>query len=161
MNKKVATGAFLIVIIAASVISWFVYTQISDLQTQNSELRNQLNHVNRVNITDFSSGGWTNPVGVAMMIDFHVTILNTGINDVGGVTLEIKRLNLDVDPFNITRTLGVLHAGETTEIKDLYIVISIKQYADEFRDSEFVATLQLGETILNASSPLQITERPF
>lgn len=161
MNKKIATGAVLIAIIAASVITWFVYTQISDLRTQNSELRNQLNHVNRVNITDFSSRGWTNPVGVAMMIDFHVTILNTGINDVGGVTLEIKRLNLDVDPFNITRTLGILHAGETTEIGDLYIIISIKQYTDEFRDSEFVATLQLGETILNASSPLQITERPF
>ena len=161
MNKKIATSAILIAIIAASIATWFVHTQISELQAQNSELRNQLNQVNRVNITDFSSNGWMNPVGVGIEIDFHVVILNTGINDVGGVTLEIKRLDLDVDPFNITRTLGILHAGETTEIGQLYIVISIKQYADEFRYSEFVATLKLGDAILNVSSPLQITERPF
>jgi hypothetical protein len=151
----------LVAVIALSLATWLVHNQISELQAQNSELRNQLNHVNRVNITDFSSGGWTNPVGVAMEIGFHVAILNTGINDVGGVTLEIKRLDLDVDPFNITRTVGILHAGETTEIGELYIVISIKQYADEFRDSEFVATLKLGDAILDVSSPLQITERPF
>jgi len=161
MNKKIVASEVIIVIVAASIATWFVHTQISSLQSQNSELRTQLNHVNRLNITDFSSTGWTNPVGVAMMIDFRVAVLNTGINDVGGATLEIKRRNLDLDPFNITRTLGILHSGETTEIGELYIIISIKQYTDEFRYSEFVATLRLGETILNVSNPLQITERPF
>lgn len=161
MNKKITASAIIIVIVATSVATWFVHTQISVLQSQNSELRIQLNHVNRVNITDFSSSGWSNTVGVVMGIGFHVAILNTGINDVGGLTLEIRRSNLDVDPFNITRSIGIVRVGESIVIEDLYIFIGLDRYTGEFRYCDFVATLRLGETILNATSPLQITERQF
>jgi hypothetical protein len=156
MNRKIALGMVLIVIIAASIATWVVYTQISKLQAQNSQLRDRLNQVNRVNITDFSSGGWSNPVGVMMAIGFTVTIQNTGISDVGGVTLEIKRLGLDVDPFNITRTLGVIQVGETAEIRELSIRVSLNQYGDEFHGSKFIATLKLGETILD-NRTLEVT----
>ena len=161
MNKKIAASTVIIVIVAASIAAWFVHSQISDLQAQNSKLHIQLNHVNRVNITDFSSSGWSNPVGVVMGIGFQVAILNTGINDVGGLTLQIRRPNLDVEPFNITRSIGILRAGETIEIEDLYIFIGMDRYTGEFRYCEFAATLKLGEAVLNATIPLQITERPF
>jgi cell division protein FtsL len=45
MNKKIATSAILIAIIAASIATWFVHTQISELQIQNSELQNQINEL--------------------------------------------------------------------------------------------------------------------
>ena len=101
-----------------------------------------------------------------MAIAFHVAVLNTGINDVGGVTLEIKRLGVDMDPFNITRTLGVIQVGETIEIGELpifgelSILINLNQYFDEFNVSEFVATLKLGDVVLD-NCTLQVTGSPF
>jgi hypothetical protein len=136
------------------------------LQDQNNELREQLNVLQKqiedaakVIITEFSSGGWWNPVGVAMSVDFNVTIMNTGMDAVEGLTLEIKRLDFDEDPYNITRRLDVLPAGETTEIQD-FIIISIERYTSEFYYSSFVASLKLGGLILHART-LQITERQF
>lgn len=141
--------------------------QNRDLQEQNSELHDRLNELQKqidnaakVMITEFSSPyGWWNPVGVTMAVDFNIIILNTGINDVEGVTLEIKRLNFDEDPFNRTRTLGILYAGETTEIRES-IIISMDRYFDEFYRSSFVATLKLGGLVLHVRT-LPITKRQF
>jgi hypothetical protein len=43
-----------------------------------------------------------------------------GISDVEGLTLEIKRLNVDPDPYNITKRLYVLNAGETAKVQDSF-----------------------------------------
>jgi FtsZ-binding cell division protein ZapB len=184
--KRTALAIVLITVIVLSIATWFVHSQISelqnqisDLQAQNSELRDQnrdlqdkndelqeqLNELQKqiddarnVMITGFSSlRGWWNPVGVAMVVDLDITILNTGINDVEGVTLEIKRSDFDEDPFNRTRTFGILHAGETIEIQES-IVVSMDRYFDEFYNSAFVATLKLGEVVLDVRT-LQITNR--
>jgi hypothetical protein len=178
VNKKIFAGAFLTAIIAASITIWFVYSQIGDLQSQNGDLRQQINELEdqnrkleeqkgelqeqldllqkRINfapevlIEEFSSQyGWWNPVGVAVAIIFNLTITNTGISDVEGLTLEIKRLNFTEDPYNVTRKLDILHAGETAEVQH-DILISMDHYFAEFSDRSFVATLKLGEAVLDA-----------
>lgn len=142
--------------------------QNSDLQDKNNELQEQLNETqklfdaasSRAMIIEFSSPwGWGNPVGVTMAVDFNITILNNGINDIEGLTLEIKRLNFDSDPFNITRTLGILHSGEIVAIRE-YLYISMDRYFAEFYTSSFVTTLRLGDRILDEQT-LQITKRQF
>jgi uncharacterized protein YlxW (UPF0749 family) len=124
MNKKIAASAVIIVIVVASIADWFANNKISELQSQNNDLQKQVNELqdqNReledendelqkqldllqkrvdfspeVQITDFSSGaGWLNVVGMTIAIGLDVTIQNTGISDVDGLTLEIKRLNVD------------------------------------------------------------------
>jgi len=148
--KRKALAVILITVIALSIATWFVYNQ-------NSELQNQIR--DSLKITEFSSGGWGNPAGMAMSVGFNITIMNAGITEVDGVILEIKRPNFDSDPFNITRTLGILHAGETTEIQD-FIIIGMDRYFDEFYHSNFVATLRVGNTIVDERT-LEITERQF
>jgi FtsZ-binding cell division protein ZapB len=173
MNRKIVVGAVLFAIIAASIATWFVHTQISELQSQNSDLQNQINELQeqnrdlqeengelkqqldllqkRVNfepevlITNFSSPyGWQYMGGMTGFIQFNIAISNTGISDVEGLTLEIKRLNVDEDPLNITRKLAILHAGETTEIGADFVY----SYELGFRLS-YVATLKLGEMVLD------------
>jgi len=177
MNKKITLSTVLIAIIALALASWAVHNQLSelqnqidklqaenselqdqnrDLQDQNDELQEQLDLLQKwldyepeVLITNFSSRlGWFNPVGVTVAIFFDIKIANTGISDVEGLTLEIKRLNFDEDPYNITRKLDILHAGETTEI-GANIVISMERYFDEFLNRSLVATLKLGEVVLD------------
>jgi len=151
-----------------------LHEQVSELQDQNNELQGQneelqehlnelhkqIDNAEKVMITEFSSPtGWRNPVGVAMDVVFNITITNTGTNDVEGLTLEIKRLNFEEDPFNITRKLDIIHAGETTELQE-FIIISMDRYFSEFYSSNFVATLKLGELALHERT-LQITKRQF
>ena len=134
--------------------------QNEELQEQLTELQKQIDDAEKAMITEFSSPtGWRNPAGVAMDVIFNITIVNTGPSDIEGLTLEIKRLNFDEDPFNITRNLDILYAGETIEIQE-FIIISMDIYFAEFYYSSFVATLKLGELVLNMRT-LQITERVF
>jgi regulator of replication initiation timing len=45
MNKKITASAVIIVIVAASIATWFVNNQISELQSQNSDLQKQVNEL--------------------------------------------------------------------------------------------------------------------
>ena len=188
LMKRIALAVVLIAITILSIAAWFVQSQVgefqkqvielqhqnselqnknNELQEQNEELQEQINELHKqidnaakVMIIEFSSPtGWRNPVGMAMDVIFNITIMNTGISDVEGLILEIKRLNFDEDPYNITRKLEILHAGETTEIQE-FIIISMDRYFDEFYYSSFVATLKLGGLVLHMRS-LQITKRQF
>jgi type II secretory pathway pseudopilin PulG len=181
LMKRIALALVLIAITILSIAAWFVQSQIgefqkqvielqdknNELQEQNEELQEQINELQKqidnaakVMIIEFSSPtGWRNPVGMAMDSIFNVTIMNTGLNDVEGLTLEIKRLNFDEDPYNITRKLDILHSGETTEIQE-FIIIGMDLYFDEFYYSSFIATLKLGGLVLHMRT-LQITKRQF
>lgn len=53
------------------------------------------------------------------MADFNVTIMNNCTYDVDELIVEIRRLDFEEEPNNITRTIGVLSAGE---------IISIQRY---------------------------------
>jgi len=176
MNRK-ALALVLIASIILSIAAWFAQSQISELQSQNSDLEHQINELqdqNRdlqdendelqeqldllqkrvdfspyVQITQFSSKeGWWNPVGVTVALDFNVTIVNTGMSDIEGLTLEIRRLNVDEDPYNITRRLDILPAREKTEIYD-HMFLGMTFYFDEFINRSLVATLRLGDVVLD------------
>ena len=103
--------------------------QMNDLQEQNSDLQDKndglqqqldlqqkwLDYQPQVRITEFSGGGWWNPVGVTLALDFTIKIYNSGISDVEGLTLDIKRYGFDEDPFAFTKKLDII-AGNITEI---------------------------------------------
>lgn len=126
----------------------------SDLQHENDELQQQLDLQQKwldcepqVQITEFSGGGWWNPVGVTLALDFTIRIYNSGFSDVAGLTLEIKRSGFDEDPFAFTKKLDII-AGNITEIH-YSIFRSLSDYG-EYQNSAFVATLKLGDAVLNA-----------
>ena len=144
--SKIMALLLVLVLTASTVVVWFVHNQVDNPQAN-------------ITITKFSSGGWGNPVGVTMAVGFNLTILNNGINDIDGVILEIKRSSFDRDPFNITKPLGILHAVETTEVQEC-LIINIDNYFAEFYNSSFLATLRLGDSVLD-ESVLQITARQF
>jgi hypothetical protein len=159
MERK-TLSIFLITVVVLSVATLLAHNHISELQEQLNELQKPIDDARKVMITEFSSPtGWWNPVGVAIAVNFNVTILNTGINDVEGIVLEIKTLNFDEDTLTRTRAIGMLHAGETTIIQDT-ITIGMQSYLDEYYNSSFVATLKLGNIVLD-NRTLQITERQF
>jgi FtsZ-binding cell division protein ZapB len=134
--------------------------QMNDLQEQNSDLQDEndglqqqldlqqkwLDYQPQVRITEFSGGGWWNPVGVTLALDFTIKIYNSGISDVEGLTLEIKRYGFDEDPFAFTKKLDIL-AGNTTEIHHS-IYMGLSDY-DEYQNNAFVATLKLGDAVLD------------
>jgi hypothetical protein len=143
----------LILILAVSTIgAWFAFNQ-NDNRRQESDEYN-------LSIRDFSASGWGNPAGVTMMVFFNISIANNGTCDVANTSLEIKRSNLESDPFNITKPLGILHKGDTIEIQDIILAINMNLYFDEFYNSSFVAHLKHGDFILD-ERVVQITSRQF
>ena len=140
-----------LILIASTVAAWVAYNQLNGFQ---KKIDGEVN----ITITKFSSGGWGNPVGVTMAVGFNVTILNNGVDDVDGVILEIKRSSFDSDPFNITRPLGILHAGET-EVQES-LIINMDTYFAEFYNSSFLCTLKIGVSVLDESI-LEITAKQF
>jgi len=142
----------LVLVLAVSTIGvWFVYQNVSG-QQKGDEFG--------LVIEGFSASGWGNPAGVTMMTFFNVTIVNNGSSDVDGVLLEIKRSDVESDPFNITKPLGVLHKGETTEITDLVLAINMNLYFEEFYNSSFTAKLKIDNKSLDESI-VQITNGQF
>ena len=95
-----------------------------------------------------------------MAVFFNITIKNNGSRDSDNAFLEIKRSDLESDPFNITKPLGILHKGETTEIKDLILAINMDLYFDEFYNSSFIAKLKVDSLSIDESI-VKITSRQF
>lgn len=174
--KKKLLAIIALTVASIVVVASFVYAQINtlqnqmtDLKVQNSDLQEQINELQdlkkeienqldtlqklidygpKVQISNFSSRlGWFNPVGVTMMVVFDIAISNNGISDVEGLTFEIKRYNYDEDPYNITKKLNILKAGETTTFQT-EIFAGLENYAAEFGKRSFVASLKLGEIVL-------------
>lgn len=173
--KMKSLVVFLIAVLSLSVAGWLVTNndlqqQINELQEQNAELQGQnrdlqgkndelqeqlnllqkrLDFNPRVLITNFSSQyGWQNVVGMTIAMTFNVSVQNFGISDIEGLTVEIKRLNIDEDPHNITRKLDVLHAGETIEFREIF-VIGWDLYFGGFHYRSLEASVKLGEVILD------------
>jgi hypothetical protein len=122
--KRKALALALVMIVALSLATWFVYSQISqlqnqigelqaqnselqeqnrDLQNQTDELQNQLSELQKlidyaqdVKITAFKWVGGFNPViGMALAHPVQVTIENMGVYDVSGLTLAVKLVYVD------------------------------------------------------------------
>jgi len=139
MNSKIVVAIALIVatstILASIVFIWQIH-----------ELERQIEIGKKVKIVDFSSPGWWNPVGVWVMADFNVTIMNNCAYDVEGVIVEVRRLDFEEDANNITRVIGVLSAGETISIQD-----TLNSGFNAFAEGSqcLVATLKVGNEIVD------------
>jgi hypothetical protein len=179
MRKEKVFFLLLLIVAAAMVYSiWSFQGQLNDAKEQTFELQNQLayyenltstlqaqvnnleaqlsdlqNPIYNVTIIDVSSTSWGNPVGMALLRVFSITIKNIGDRAVGGLTTEFKILadgNItDNDDFEITLThpeqLGVLHVQESTVIK----VEVMSSYYVSFAGKSLVVTLMLDKTVLD------------
>jgi cell division protein FtsL len=170
--KRKALAIVLIVIIALSISTWFVYSQTSDLQNQISELQeqneelqdqiselqNQLSNlqevIGNVEITALSVEGWLNPGGLLYVRPFNVTIQNNGTHDVYGVTLTCKITGNQSDLFYnfyyvdpLTKTLDVLHGGELRLMR-IFLETGLALIS-KFSGCRLVVTLTLGDVVLD------------
>jgi hypothetical protein len=124
-----------VTVIAILVASFFVYTQInalqnqiSELQTQNSELQdqntdlqNKLYLARYVRITDFKwFGGINHVAGGTLAFPVEVTVENTGVNDVSGLTLTVKVVYVGNETMAAwhpyVEQIEVIHAGEVLKL---------------------------------------------
>ncbi|HLC00660.1 MAG TPA: hypothetical protein VJL33_05030 [Candidatus Bathyarchaeia archaeon] len=155
MNARTVLGIVVVMIVAMLSVTWVAYSQISQLQTRNrdmqdqfSETQKQLDLLRNIKIYEFSSPGWWNPGGVGTIADMYVMIVNNGTTDVEGATLEIRRLDVD-EGTNITRTLDILHPGETTIQERNVPVYGIFNYPIYETTPTFVATLKLSNEVVD------------
>ena len=135
MNRKIALSIVLIAIIALALASWFVNNQFSalqnqinelqarngELQDQNTDLQNKLYLARYVRITDFKWFGGINPVaGLTLAFPVEVTVENTGVNDVSGLTLTVKLVYVgnetEVAWHPYVEQIDVIHAGEVLKL---------------------------------------------
>ncbi|MBN1244373.1 hypothetical protein JXA31_02125 [Candidatus Bathyarchaeota archaeon] len=142
MNTKNVVGIALIVVvgtIASANFIWQVHEQLNELK--------QIEIAQSVKIVDFSSPGWWNPVGVWVMADFNVTIMNTCIYDAEGVIVEIRRLDFEEDANNVTHTISALPAGETITIQD-----TLHSGFNAFAEGSqcLIATLKVGNNTVDS-----------
>ena len=143
--KRTALAIILSTFIVVSVALFLIY-HISELQGKLNELEKQIEITKNVKIVDFSSPGWWNPVGVWVMVDFNVTIMNNCTYDVEDIIVEVRRLDFEEDPNNITRTIDVLSAGEIISIQG-----TLNSGFNAFAEGSqcIVATLKVGNEIEN------------
>jgi len=115
----------------------------------------------QVKIIQFSSrNGWFCPGGVAMSVDFDVTIQNNGTQNITDLTLLIKRTGApnDNETLRSIQTLNVT-SGETVHIYSM-TGTNVGDYSKEFYNCTFTATISLNKVILDERT-IEITNRQF
>jgi type II secretory pathway pseudopilin PulG len=110
MNKKIVVGVVIIVIVAASIATWFVHTQISDLQSQNGDLQKQIDELQdqnralqeqlrvledsiegvRILAFEWTSGWGPGAGGLRWGRAFNITLQNLGDSAVEGLSVYVK-----------------------------------------------------------------------
>jgi hypothetical protein len=110
MNKKIAASAVIIVIVAASIVAWLVHTQISELQSQNSDLQKQVNELQdqnralqeqlrnlensiegvRILAFEWTSGWGPGAGGLRWIRAFNITLQNLEDRAVEGLSVNVK-----------------------------------------------------------------------
>jgi hypothetical protein len=131
--KRKAVAFILIAVFAVSAAAWLVYTQVSELQNQiselhaqNDELQDQIGELQNQNsalqdkldkiyegpvqIADFK---WTSNWGAGPVFpqwgrSFNITLQNMGIMDVEGISVDIKPLSNNTEKWSLT----MLYAGK-------------------------------------------------
>ena len=176
MNKKIAASTVIIVVVAASVAAWFVNNQISELQSQNSDLQNQVNELqdqnqelqdqiselqdhlieleninaaHDVKITHFQwIGGYHHLGQVGLYQIFEVTIKNIGSNNASGLTLSVELLTVGTKTKidEYHKQIDFICAGEIEEVRGDVGVGAVGSY---FHTALGVATLTLGDVLLD------------
>jgi TolA-binding protein len=130
MNKKIATSVVIIVIVAASIATWFVNNQISELQSQNSEVEDQLselqNQLNELQLQNREQQDFLNDFTYELAKARHLRVEITAFqwissfDPIGGLWLghpvNVTVENSDVVPLMELR-LRVTLANENTGAK--------------------------------------------
>jgi cell division septum initiation protein DivIVA len=178
MRKKIIPFLLLTAIIALAYSLWVFQNQITDAQKQADALQDQLayyenststlqtrvnsleaqlrdlqNPTYTVTIENISSTGWGVLGGVTVDDNFFITIRNTGVRDVGGLTFRFKILdngtvwdNRYYDVGMIApEQLGVLHVQESAVIT-ARILSSV---GVSFGGKTLVVTVMLDKTVLD------------
>ena len=137
--KRTLAALALITVIALSIATLFVHNQLQDQRNTPD-----------VKITNLSvDRRWANLVGVSLFLYFNITIQNMQTSDIHDVTLVVKMDNLDANVCtNYTEKIDVLHAAESKDVVMGFIDTSY-DHISEVVDSDFVATVKVGETILD------------
>ncbi len=151
MNNKIVPALLLIVIITLASALMLFQTELNAAQNQASNLEGQLeqcknstggmqkevdnleaqlyslqNPVYNVTIENVTATGWMTVVSVTVEEGFYITIKNTGVRDVGGLTFEFNVLDnngsvWDSKDYSVGLVgplqLGVLHVQESAVIK--------------------------------------------
>jgi hypothetical protein len=151
MNNKIVPALLLIAIITLASSLVFFQTELNAAQNQASNLEGQLeqnqkstgsmqkevdnlgaqlyslqNPIYNVTIENITQTGWMALVCVTVEDGFYVTIKNTGVRDVGGLTFEFNILDSNGSVWNSTdyglnfmgpEQLGVLHVQESVVIQ--------------------------------------------
>jgi hypothetical protein len=151
MNKKITASAVIIVIVAVFIATWFVHSQISNLQIQNSELQDQVNELQeqlrnlensikgvRILAFDWTSGWGPGAGGLQWGRAFNITLQNLGNSAVEGLSVHVKLFVNDAEvvwsetglygPGIIGYTAeyphgftGKLNGSETREIRGTFV----------------------------------------
>jgi len=149
MREKILSSLLLIAIAALAYTAIFFQTALHDAQNQITDGEKQLEHyknstssiqkevdilinqltnlknpVYNVTIESITSTGWGTLVGLEVDNGFYITIKNTGIKDVGGLTFKFNVLDngtiWESQAFSVglisPLQLGVLHVQESAVI---------------------------------------------
>lgn len=109
MKAKIVVVIAVIAVVGTIVASTAFIWQA---QEQLNELRRQSEIADSVKIVDFSSPGWWNPVGVTVVADFNVTIMNSGTYKV-----VVEGFDFQGTSSNVTGIIESLPAGEEVTVQ--------------------------------------------
>ena len=138
----------LVLAIAFSIASWIIYSQINQAQDL----------TNKVRISNFSwrSGidsapGWE---GIILRNMVNITIQNSGLNNVSGLTLTVKVVydgNEVIHSEGFSKNIDVLPAGVSLKISEyVYSYVSFRP-----EGAECISTLLQGNIVLdNRTDPI-------
>lgn len=177
MNKKITASAFITIIIAAFIATWFVYNRISELQSQNSilqnqidelqdqiselqdknselqdqliELENMIDNARDVEITDFEwIGGYHHLGQVNLFQNFKVTIENIGDNNVSGLTLSVELFSVATDA-KIGEYAKQIDVIRAGQIWEIGGIVSVGVIGSYAHTAVGVITLTFGDVLLD------------
>ena len=114
MKTRIMVAIVLTIIVGAVVVS---ATFVWQAQEQLNWLRRQSEIADSVKIVDFSSPGWWNPVGVTVVADFNVTIMNAGAYDAERLMVVVEGLDFQEMSNNVTGIIESLPAGEKVTVQ--------------------------------------------
>jgi predicted RNase H-like nuclease (RuvC/YqgF family) len=176
MNKKVIASAVIIVIVAASIATWLVNNQISELQSQNSdlqnqiselqdqinelqnqnsELQNQLNELENINaahdvkIAAFEWVGDYHSLGqVNLFQNYKVTIQNMGDNNASGLYISVKLLSTGTKA-TMEEHAGPINTISAGQIMEISGSVSVGYVGSYVPTAVGEVTLTVGDVLLD------------
>jgi hypothetical protein len=178
MNNKFIPALLLIIIVALACTLMLFQTDLNKTQNEANDLekelvalenststnqkavdglKNQLftlqNPVYNVTIENITSTGWGVLGGVTVDNSFQITLKNTGVKDVGGLTFKFNILNNDTvwesQDYSVSlispMQLGVLHVQESTVVTAQIL----SHVGVSFEGKIFQVTVLYDETVLD------------